>query len=183
VKLKIVLDVIHVAEYLWKAAHVFNAEATPELEEWVSQRLLEILRGRASRVAGGIRRSATRRELGSREREPADTCADYLLKYKEHLHYDEYLAAGFSIATEVIEGACRYLVKDRMDLTGACWSLKGAEVVLRLRASGDFDEYWRFHEEREKARNHASRYEGGKVPSTQHPSSPCRSRAHLKPIK
>jgi hypothetical protein len=186
VELKIVLDVIHVAEYLWKAAHVFNAEATPELEEWVSERLLEILRGRASRVAGGIRRSATRRQMGSREREPADTCADYLLKYKEHLHYDEYLAAGFPIATGVIEGACRYLVKDRMDLTGARWSLEGAEAVLRLRAlraSGDFDEYWHFHEEREKARNHASRYEGGKIPSTQHPSSPRRSRAHLKPIE
>jgi len=186
VKLKIVLDIIHVAEYLWKAAHVFNAEATPELEEWVSKRLLEILRGRASRVAGGIRRSATRRQLGSGEREPADTCADYLLKYKEHLHYDEYLAAGFPIATGVIEGACRYLVKDRMDLTGARWSLEGAEAVLRLRAlraSGDFDKYWRFHEPREKARNHASRYEGGKIPSTKHPSSPRRSRAHLKPIE
>jgi len=186
VKLKIVLDIIHVAEYLWKAAHVFNAEATPELEEWVSRRLLEILRGRASRVAGGIRRSATRRKLGPREREPADTCADYLLKYKEHLHYGEYLAAGFPIATGVIEGACRHLVKDRMDLTGARWSLEGAEAVLRLRAlraSGDFDEYWRFHEAREKARNHASRYEDGKIPSTQHPSSPRRSRAHLKPVK
>jgi len=186
VKLKIVLDIIHVVEYLWKAAHVFNAEATPELEEWVSKRLLEILRGRASRVAGGIRRSATRRQLGPRAREPADTCADYLLKYKEHLHYDEYLAAGFPIATGVIEGACRYLVKDRMDLTGARWSLEGAEAVLRLRAlraSGDFNEYWRFHEAREKTRNHASRYEGGKIPSTKHPSSPRRSRAHLKPIE
>jgi len=186
VKLVIVLDIMHVTEYLWKAAHVFNEEATPELEEWVSKRLLEILRGRASSVAGGSRRSATRRQLGSKEREPADSCADYLLKYKEYLRYNEYLAAGFPIATGVIEGACRHLIKDRMDLTGARWSLEGAEAVLRLRAlraSGDFDDYWRFHEARERSRNHASRYEGGHIPTTQRPSSTRRHRRHLKPVE
>jgi hypothetical protein len=85
-----------------------------------------------------------------------------LLNHVPYLHYHEYLAAGLPIATGVIEGACRHLVSDRMDLTGARWSLAGAEAVLRLRAlrsSGDFDEYWHFHtpleiaqEERETAR-------------------------------
>ena len=90
----------------------------------------------------------------------------------------EYLAAGFPIATGVIEGACRHLVSDRMDLTGARWSLAGAEAMLRLRAlrsSGDFDKYWRFHEQREYERNHASRDADGKV-------VPVRSR-HLKRVK
>ena len=66
-----------------------------------------------------------------------------------------------SIATGVIEGACRHLVKDRMDLTGARWSLTGAEAVLRLRAlrsSHDFDEYWIYHEQCEYERNHKSLY-------------------------
>ena len=65
-----------------------------------------------------------------------------------------------------------------MDLTGARWSLAGAEAVLRLRAlrsSGDFDEYWRFHEQREYERNHASRYADGKV-------VPVRGR-HLNRVK
>jgi hypothetical protein len=82
------------------------------------------------------------------------------------LHYNQYLAQGFPIATGVIEGACRYLIKDRMDITGARWSLVGAESVLRLRAlhsSGDFDEYWRFHEKQEYQRNHADHYAGKKV--------------------
>jgi hypothetical protein len=62
-----------------------------------------------------------------------------------------------------------------MDLTGARWSLEGAEAVLKLRSlrsSRDFDEYWRFHEKQEFARNHASHYENGAVPSLQatHPS-------------
>ena len=72
-------------------------------------------------------------------------------------YYDQYLKLGLPIATGVIEGACRYLVQDRMDRTGARWSLIGAEAVLRLRAlrtSGDFDAYWRFHEQQDYRRNH-----------------------------
>ena len=77
------------------------------------------------------------------------------------LQYDEYLAAGYPIATGVIEGACRHLVNDRFGITGARWGLQGAEAILRLRAlrsSGDFDEYWRFHRRRELERNHLVRY-------------------------
>jgi hypothetical protein len=161
VKVDIVLDVIHVIEYLWKAAYCFEAEGTAEAEAWVTERLLEILRGKASHVAAGIRRSATLRGLDADARDAADTCADYLLKYRDHLGYDLCLASGQPIATGVIEGACRYLVKDRMDITGARWGLEGAEAVLRLRAlraSGDFDEYWAFHETREHQRNHAALY-------------------------
>ena len=80
---------------------------------------------------------------------------------RAYLGYAKALRRGFPIATGVIEGACRYLVKDRMDRTGARWSLAGAEAVLRLRAlvtNGDFDEYWGFHLQRERERNHLSRY-------------------------
>lgn len=67
----------------------------------------------------------------------------------------------------MIEGACRHLVKDRMDLTGARWELDGAEAVLKLRAiraNGDFDEYWRFHLAQEHRRVHRSRYADDHLP-------------------
>ena len=113
-----------------------------------------------------MRRSATRRGLAPEGREAIDRCAHYLLKYARYLRYDEYLALGWPIATGVIEGACRYLVKDRRERTGARWSLKGAEAVLRLRAlwaSGDFEAYWAFHEKQEYLRNHAARYADGQI--------------------
>lgn len=181
IALTVVLDIIHVVEYLWKAALAFHAEGSPDLEAWVTERLCQILRGRASHVAAGIRRSATRRRLRARVRKPADTCADYLLKYAPYLHYDRYLAAGLPIATGVIEGACRHLITDRMDVTGARWSLAGAEAVLRLRAlrsSRDFDEYWQFHEAQEHQRNHVARYANGTVVPVRE-----RRRAHLRVIK
>ena len=76
--------------------------------------------------------------------------------------------AGWPIATGVIEGACRYLVTDRMDITGARWSVHGAEAILKLRAirtNGDFDNYWRFHLDQERHRVHETRYANGRHPA------------------
>ena len=174
VRLTIVLDIFHVLEYLWKAGHALAAEGSAELEQWVLQRLGRVLEGRAHQVAAGMRRSATKRRLAKRQREPIDRCANYLLKYQDYLAYDQYLAAGFPIGSGVIEGACRHLVNDRLGITGARWRLRGAEAVLRLRAlrsSGDFDDYWRFHEAREWERTHRQRYADGQVPSLQQPNT------------
>ncbi|MEA3409737.1 MAG: ISKra4 family transposase, partial [Candidatus Eisenbacteria bacterium] len=173
VQLTIIVDIIHVLEYLWKAGHALAAKSGCELEPWVLKRLGRTLEGQASQVAAGMRRSATLRHLGKNQRAPVDACADYLLKYKNYLAYDQYLAAGFPIGSGVIEGACRHLVKDRLDLTGARWRLTGAEAILHLRAlrsSHDFEEYWLFHEAREYDRNHRARYADGVVPSVSHPS-------------
>ena len=159
VTLVIVLDIIHVIEYLWDAAHVLFKDGTPDAEEWVTERLHRILWGESSRVAAGMRRSATFKNMPAKKRKAIDACARYLLNHTALLRYHEFLAAGFPIASGVIEGACRHLIGDRMDITGARWSLQGAEAVLRLRslrASGDFEEYWRFHEAQEADRNHAA---------------------------
>jgi len=143
-----------------------------ELEKWVQHRLLKILEGKAGLMAGGMRRSATIKKLTDKQRKPVDTCATYLKNKARYLKYDSYLDLGFPIATGVIEGACRHLVKDRMDITGAKWRLTSAEAVLRLRAlrsSNDFDEYWNFHEDCEYKRNHQSLYQDGEVPPTRLP--------------
>lgn len=156
-----ILDFVHVTEYVWQAGHCFHPEGSEKLEKWVGERLIKILHGKAVDVAAGIRRSATKRKLSKIARKAVDKCADYLLKYKEMLKYDQYLERGFPIATGVIEGACRHLVKDRMDLTGARWGLKGAEAVLKLRSlqsSGDFDAYWEYHKKQELHRNHLDLY-------------------------
>jgi len=158
----IVLDFVHVLEYLWKAAYCFESEGTQEAEAWVQERALKILNGKCSDVAAGMRRSATKRNLTEDQRAAVDLCAKYLLQNKEMLKYDEYLRQGFPIATGVIEGACRHLIKDRMALTGARWGLEGAESILKLRSirsSGDFDEYWEFHKRKELERNHLSFYD------------------------
>jgi hypothetical protein len=115
----IIMDFIHVLEYLWKAAHALFGEGCPVAETWVRRHGLEVLRGKAGYVAGGLRRSATLRRLTGRRRKRVEKAARYLLKHKRYLRYDEYLAKGYPIATGVIEGVCRHLLVDRMDITGA----------------------------------------------------------------
>jgi hypothetical protein len=154
----VIQDFVHVLEYLWKAAYCFYADGSEEAEAWVQVHALDLLRGKVSDVAAGMRRSATRKNLSQKAREPVDKCADYLLKNKVRFDYATALANGWPIATGIIEGACRHLVKDRMELSGARWSLDGAEAVLRLRAlrsSGDFEEYIAFHRRQERKRNYA----------------------------
>ena len=168
VKIPIVVDFIHVLEYLWSACWCFFPEGDPAAERWVSDKARQVLDGRAGIAAAAIRRKATTLKLEPTKRHAADRCADYLLAKRPYLYYPTALQNGWPIATGVIEGACRYLVKDRMDITGARWGLAGAEAILTLRAlisNGDFDQYWTFHLAQEHRRIHAARYALGVIPA------------------
>ena len=153
----LVLDFIHVLEYVWKAAYSFHAVSSKEAEDWVAEWALRIFRGEAAQMVRGLRKDIEFHKLTSKKREAVEKCANYLEKYDVLLDYPYFLKLGLPIATGVIEGACRHLIKDRMDLTGARWRLQRAEAVLRirsLRSSGDLDAYWMFHKKREQERNH-----------------------------
>ena len=175
-KITIVLDIVHVLEYLWRAAYAFCPEGTDEAESWVEDRLLALLHGRSGgEIAKSLRLMIKSRGLDDVAAKPVSKAANYLVSNTQLLHYDRALADGIPIATGVIEGACRYLVQDRMGRTGARWSLAGAEAILRLRAlrtSGDFDDYWQFHSPRNTSAttHHAN--------STA--SCPIRSRSHAR---
>jgi hypothetical protein len=150
-------DIYHVSEYIWAAAPAFHEEAGSTRERWVQDRLEEVLKGNAFDVGTQLRRSATRKGLSQTERAPVDRCANYLQKNSERLDYAKALKIGSPIATGIIEGACRHLVKVRMELSGARWSLEGAEAVLQLRAlvmSNDWKEYCVFHKQCERLRNY-----------------------------
>ncbi len=164
----IVVDFVHVLEYLWAATWCFHPEGDPAAQTWVREHARRILAGHAGVVAAAIRRKATKQELDPDKRRNADRCATYLLNNKRWLDYPTALAAGWPIATGVIEGACRYLVKDRMDITGARWGLDGAEAVLKLRAlisNGDFEDYWIWHLDQEQQRIHHTRYADNVIPT------------------
>ncbi|GGL41627.1 ISKra4 family transposase [Planomonospora parontospora] len=162
VAIHIVIDVIHVLEYLWKAAWCLHAGGDPVAEDWVAAHALSVLAGRVEDAAAALDAQATAAGLGPGRRGGVDAAVRYLRGNAAFLRYDEALVAGWPIATGVIEGACRHLVNDRLDITGARWGLAGAEAVLTLRAviaNGDFDAYWRFHRAQEHRRVHQTRYQ------------------------
>jgi hypothetical protein len=164
VSLTIICDIVHVLKYLWKAGAVLQREEL--VAPWVGNTLLRVLLGHSKTVAATMRATATRRRLTTTARKPLDACARYLHTHAPYLAYHRYLKAGYPIATGVIEGGCRYLVKDRMALTGARWSVEGAEAVLKLRAvkvSGDFSAYWAFYEHQQYRRIHECLYQNPSV--------------------
>jgi hypothetical protein len=164
VRVAVICDFVHVLEYVWKAAWCFFREADPAAEAWVAGHARAILDGHASTVAAAIRRAAARPGLTASQRKSAAAAAGYLTAKAPCLDYATALASGWPIAAGAIEGACRHLIKDRMDITGARWGLPGAEAILTLRAiitNGDFDAYWNYHLDKELQRVHHARYRDG----------------------
>jgi hypothetical protein len=169
VTLTIICDFVHVIEYLWSAAWCFFPEASPQAGPWVRQYATAVLEGQATQVAATIRDQITTADpaLTAAKRKQASAAAGYLDAKAPYLNYRQALRSGWPISSGVIEGTCRHLVKDRMDITGARWTVQGAEAVLKIRAllaSGDFDAYWAYHLQRERERNHQTRYLNGTIP-------------------
>jgi hypothetical protein len=162
ITIPVIIDYIHVLEKLWTAAWCFCPEASPEAGPWVRAQSEALLAGRAAAVAAAIGARAAAEPLSTAKRKAATAVAAYLASKAPYLDYPTALAQGWPISSGVIEGTCRHLVKDRMDITGARWGLASAEAVLKLRAlhaNGDFDAYWKYHLTQEHKRNHPASYD------------------------
>lgn len=145
---RLILDLIHALERIWIAAHALYQEGSKEATGWARTHALMLLQGKVSQVVKGLRQSVTKRKLRGSPRRAILVAAAYLYRNRAHMKYDVYLALGLPIATGVVEGACKHLVKDRMERSGMRWTPAGAEAMLKLRAlklSGDLDDYWQFH--------------------------------------
>lgn len=145
-----ILDIIHVTQYVWKAAKVF-CKSSDEIKAFARERILWILQGRASSVIRGLKHMSTARKLRGKPKETIATVCGYFSKHLDHMRYDEYLRKGYPIASGVIEGACCHLVKDRMERSGMRWRLSGAKAMLNVRAVHQSDYCTEFHAYRSKA--------------------------------
>jgi hypothetical protein len=142
-----ILDLLHVAPRLWEAAHLFHPEGSDEAMAFVRERMLRVLLGEAKGVITGLRRMGSLHELRGSQAARLRTLCHFLESNLHRMHYDRYLALGYPIATGVIEGACRHIVKDRMERAGMRWKVPGAQAMLELRViyiNGDWKEFQAF---------------------------------------
>jgi hypothetical protein len=150
-----VLDLFHVMERLWAVAHCFHKDGSDEAKGFVEERLRGLLEGRVGYVIGGLRQRLTKGSVRGRKREVVESAIEYLENNREHMKYDEYLAAGYPIGSGVAEGACRHLVKDRMEQTGMRWTVDGAQAMLHVRSlylNDQWDEFVSYRIEAEQDR-------------------------------
>ncbi len=153
-----ILDILHVSSYVWKAAKSFHAHKEHQ-EAFAQDRLLRILRGEVAGVVTGMRRMASQRGLTGEALKAVTITCNYFENNAARMRYDEYLRAGYPLATGVIEGACRHVIKDRMEQGGMRWTLAGAAAMLNVRAvcaSSEWDKFgtWRQAEEAKRVHPH-----------------------------
>jgi hypothetical protein len=151
----LVLDIIHVLEYLWDAATLCCGEISPTRLPWMRQALTWLLTDQLNQLLQLLDAQAT-------DRCPAQQAAlarvsAYLCRNRPFMDYQRYLALGWPIGTGVVEGACRHLVKDRFEQAGMRWSKAGAQALLDLRSvafNGDWRDFQRFR----RRQSHLERY-------------------------
>jgi len=159
----LILDIMHVLGYLWTASYAFHKEGSAEAARWVMHRLELLLEGKVGYVIGGLRQSITKHRLSGGKRAKVEKAIAYMKKRREYMAYDEYLAKGYPIGSGVVEGACRSLVRDRMEGPGMRWGVPGAQAILDLRAvrmNGDWQEFWEYRVGRERERLYGLRKAG-----------------------
>jgi hypothetical protein len=150
-----ILDLLHVTPRLWEAAYLFHGEGSDEAAAFVRNRLWRVLQGQAGYVIGGLRQMGTKHRLRGSKLAKLRTICNYLGNNLARMRYDEYLAAGYPIASGVIEGACRYVVKDRMERAGMRWVVEGAQAMLDLRTTyinGQWTDFQSYRIEQERQR-------------------------------
>lgn len=169
-KITLVLDIMHALNYVWDAAYSFHEKGSPEAARWVMRKLELLLEGKVGYVIGQFKTRLNSHKLSKWRQKLLERAIGYLEKNRALMAYDVYLAKGFPIGSGVVEGACRHLVKDRMEQTGMRWSLDGAEAVLGLRAveiNGDWEPFWTYHASRQRERL----YGAGRLPAKVRPNA------------
>jgi hypothetical protein len=152
----LVLDIIHVTEYLWDAANARWGETAPEREPWIRKALTCLLNNQLDALLHDLEVQA--RNLPAPQQAVLTHVSAYLCRNRPFMDYQRYLALGWPIGTGVVEGACRHLVKDRFEQAGMRWSLAGAQTLLDLRSvafNGDWDDFQRFR----RRHSHLERYD------------------------
>lgn len=151
----LILDIIHVSEYLWDSATALLGETHPTRTAWVAAKLDLILMGQTDAVIEQLSEEASDPRRTETQRKVLLRTLGYYERNLAYMRYDEYLAQGWPIGTGVVEGACGHLVKDRMEQAGMRWTKDGAQAILELRAvrlNNNWDAYWQFHRQQQHQR-------------------------------
>jgi len=147
-----ILDLIHATSYVWTATHVFYPKNSPQSTAYAKQQIGQLLDNQVNAVVDAWRGKAQQEALTPSATETLEKVCGYFTNHAHRMRYKDYLEQGLPVASGVIEGACRNVVKDRMEQSGMRWTMKGAHAMLGLRSiqlSGLWDEFmqWRIGQE------------------------------------
>src|SRR3990170_4632110 len=143
----------HVQERAAQALH--GGWLSKDCRVYVRRQLETLLAGQTQAVIDDLTTRLDAARLPSYRRKPVDDAIRYFTNHASSMRYDLYLARGWPIASGAIDGACKHVVRGRMDCSGMKWARPGANAMLKLRIvriNDDWDDYQRFHCQQEHLR-------------------------------
>jgi len=141
----IILDIIHVTEYVWKVANAYKGEKHPRRLQWVEKTITRLLEGQVEEVLVTFRKIADKAQIRKSAKAAIRKTITYFENHRHKMDYKTYLEKGYPISTGLVEGSCGHLVKERMEGSGMRWTIKGAQKLLNVRATkinGDLDDFF-----------------------------------------
>jgi hypothetical protein len=152
-----ILDMFHALERIREVSKIVQPNDKSRREAWVSDQLEDLLTGKVETVIrrwrGLARKAAEEKRWTADQQKTVVSAIGYFKNNRHRMHYDEYLSKGYPIGSGIAEGACRNLVKDRMDGTGMHWRLPGSRAMLKTRAlhlNGEWDAFVEYRIQREQ---------------------------------
>ena len=137
------LDIFHALEHVAACGKTLYGNGQVFTEWFERMRLVLLSEG----FSGMERELLALKDLKEDDQKAVHSLLEYLIKHKERLRYAERLAAGRSIGSGLIEGACKNLVKRRLRQTGACWRVQRANriaVICAVLYSDQWKACWKY---------------------------------------
>jgi len=149
----IILDLIHVSEYVWDCANAVLGEKSKLRADWVKEMLEDLLKSKSKKVIEDLIQLKNKGKLTDNKKEKLQKAITYFTNHQHKMDYKTYLHKGYPVSSALVESNCKHLVKDRMELSGMRWSSKGAQNMMDMRAvklNGDLPDFVDFMERKNK---------------------------------
>ena len=149
----IILDIIHVSEYVWDCANAVLGEGSNLRTDWVREMLEDLLNSKTKKVIKDLKKIVAKTDLSKSKKEKIQKAITYFTNHQHKMDYKTYIEKGYPVSSALVESNCKHLVKDRMELSGMRWSSKGAQNMMDMRAvklNGDLPDFINFIERKNR---------------------------------
>jgi len=152
----IILDIIHVSEYVWDCANAVLGEGSNLRTDWVREMLEDLLNSKTKQVIEDLKKIVAKTDLSKNKKEKIQKAITYFTNHQHKMDYKTYIEKGYPVSSALVESNCKHLVKDRMELSGMRWSSNGAQNMMDMRAvklNGDLPHFINFIERKNRKIN------------------------------
>ena len=139
------LDIYHALEYLSNKGEALFGKGTPEYTWWYNTMKNDLLDGGVKPLLDRVRTMAEMEQL-DKNKETLRVLENYLLFHSGRMNYRQRLAAGLSIGSGQVEGACKNLIGARLKQTGAKWRRDRVDrmaIICSIFYSDQWNDYWK----------------------------------------